>query len=175
MKQPTHANLTLFCPRCWKQREAAWRSAQEAHELNGVRFTVQDTHYACLTCGEELDDPAVPDSMVAVYDAYRRASRTLGPEQVKEIRERAGLSQVAFATLLGMSPATINMYEHGSPIGLKEDCMLRMAAMPGAVDMLLRVHGDRLRPRQLPEGWNPGATPGSPPSRPGQRPGLKPR
>lgn len=172
MNQPTHANATLFCPRCWQQREAAWRSEQEAHELNGVRFVVQDTHYACLTCGEELDDPAVPDSMEAVYDAYRCAARTLAPEQVKEIRERAGLSQVAFATLLGMSPATINMYEHGSPIGLKEDCMLRMAAMPGAIAMLLRTHGDRLRPRQLPDGWGPGVTPGSPPTK---RPGRKPR
>ena len=88
----------------------------------------------------------------------------------REIRERAGLSQVAFATLLGMSPATINMYEHGSPIGLKEDCMLRMAALPGAVPMLLRVHGDRLRPRQLPDGWTPGPAPGDPPVQKPNRP-----
>jgi DNA-binding XRE family transcriptional regulator len=163
MTHATHPNLTLFCPRCWAQREAAWRRETEEHEISGVRFAVQDTHYSCLTCGEELDDPAVPDSIVPVFAEYRRVARTLLPEQVREIRERAGLSQVAFATLLGMSPATINMYEHGSPIGLKEDCMLRMAALPGAIPMLLRVHGDRLRPRQLPEGWAPGTAPGDPP------------
>lgn len=167
MTPQAHPNLKLFCPRCWCEREAEWRHETEHHQLNGVRFSVEDTHYACLTCGEELDDPAVPDSMVPVYDEYRRVARTLLPEQVREIRERAGLSQVAFATLLGMSPATINMYEHGSPIGLKEDCMLRMAALPGAIPMLLRVHGDRLRPRQLPFGWTPGPAPGDPPA---QRP-----
>ena len=170
MMPAEHPNLTLFCPRCWTQREAEWRCGPEEHEINGVRFSVQDTHYACLTCGEELDDPAVPDSMDPVFDEYRRVARTLLPEQVREIRERAGLSQVAFATLLGMSPATINMYEHGSPIGLKEDCMLRMAALPGAVPMLLRVHGDRLRPRQLPNGWTPGPAPGDPPVQKPNRP-----
>ena len=82
---------------------------------------------------------------------------------MQRIRERSGLSQVAFATLLGMSPATINMFEHGSPIAIKEDCMLRMAAMPGAIEMLIRLHGDRLRPRQLPRGWRPGPRPGSAP------------
>lgn len=151
MMPAEHPNLTLFCPRCWTQREAEWRCGPEEHEINGVRFSVQDTHYACLTCGEELDDPAVPDSMDPVFDEYRRVARTLLPEQVREIRERAGLSQVAFATLLGMSPATINRYEMGAPIAIKEDNLLRMAGIPSALRMLMRQRGHLLKPGQRPK------------------------
>jgi DNA-binding transcriptional regulator YiaG len=53
-----------------------------------------------------------PDLMRPVYDAYRTASGTLHPDEVQTIRERAGLSQVAFAAFLGMSPATINCYDN---------------------------------------------------------------
>lgn len=151
MMPAEHPNLTLFCPRCWTQREAEWRCGPEEHEINGVRFSVQDTHYACLTCGEALDDPAVPDSMDPVFDEYRRVARTLLPEQVREIRERAGLSQVAFATLLGMSPATINRYEMGAPIAIKEDNLLRMAGIPSALRMLMRQRGHLLKPGQRPK------------------------
>lgn len=163
MMHPAHPDRELFCPRCMQARAASWRTELEEHEIHGITVASHDTHYVCTACGEELDDPDVDDSMVAVYDEYRRISRTLSPAEVRRIRERSGLSQVAFATLLGMSPATINMFEHGSPIAIKEDCMLRMAAMPGAIEMLIRLHGDRLRPRQLPRGWRPGPRPGSAP------------
>jgi len=163
LRMTTHPDRTIFCPRCMKERRASWRQCTEEHEGLGVKVSVEDTHYLCGSCGEELDDPDVPDSMVPIYDAYRRAARTLSPDEVREIRERTGLSQVAFATLLGMSPATINMYEHGSPIAVKEDCLLRLAAFPGAIDMLMRVRGGRLRPGQIPAGWVPGARPGEPP------------
>ena len=75
---------------------------------------------------------------------------TLRPEQVKAIRERSGLSQVAFATILGMSPATINRYEMGSPLAVKEDNLIRMAGIPSAMRMLMQQRGHLLKPGQRP-------------------------
>jgi transcriptional regulator with XRE-family HTH domain len=86
-----------------------------------------------------------------MYDAYRAASGTLCPDEVKAIRQRSGLSQVAFATILGMSPATINRYEMGVPIAIKEDNLLRMAGIPSALRMLLRQRGHLLKPGQRPK------------------------
>jgi transcriptional regulator with XRE-family HTH domain len=89
--------------------------------------------------------------MRPMYDAYRAASGTLDPASVKAIRERSGLSQVAFATLLGMSPATINRFEMGAPIAIKEDNLIRMAGIPSALRMLLQQRGHLLKPGQRPK------------------------
>ncbi len=148
---PAMKTRTLMCPRCCKPGPATFMEHDERHEFGGVGFTAHITSYTCNACGEELADPAVPEMMTPIWDAYRAAAGTLAPADVKAIRERAGLSQAAFATLLGMSPATMNLIEKGSPIKVKEDNLLRLCALPGAVRMLLRIRGNRLRPRQRPK------------------------
>ena len=142
---------TLVCPRCYAMREAKPIAYDEPCEIHGVEFTFHVDAFECLTCGEELADPADPELMRPMYDAYRAASGTLDPAGVKAIRERSGLSQVAFATLLGMSPATINRYEMGVPIAIKEDNLIRMAGIPSALRMLLRQRGHLLKPGQRPK------------------------
>ena len=130
--------------------DATFVEYDEHCEIHGIKLPYHVTAYQCRTCGEELADPADPDLMRPVYDAYRTASGTLHPEEVKAIRERAGLSQVAFATLLGMSPATINRYEMGSPIAIKEDNLIRMTGIPSALRMLMQQRGHLLKPGQRP-------------------------
>ena len=150
MSAGTKRARTLFCPMCSAMREAEFFAYDEHCEIHGIELTYRVTAYRCLTCGEELADPADPDLMRPVYDAYRAASGTLRPEEVKAIRERTGLSQVAFATILGMSPATINRYEMGSPIAVKEDNLIRMAGIPSAMRMLMQQRGHLLKPGQRP-------------------------
>ena len=150
MKTASHPKRFLFCPLCSAQREARFIEYDEAFEIHGFDLNVHFTAYECMTCGEELADPSDPDLMGPVYDAYRAASGTLRPEDVKAIRERSGLSQVAFATILGMSPATINRYEMGSPLAVKEDNLIRMAGIPSAMRMLMQQRGHLLKPGQRP-------------------------
>jgi putative zinc finger/helix-turn-helix YgiT family protein len=149
--QQSDVNRMLVCPRCYAIREAKPISYDEDCEIHGVEFTFHVDAFECLTCGEELADPADPDLFRPMYDAYRAASGTLRPDEVKAIRQRSGLSQVAFATILGMSPATINRYEMGVPIAIKEDNLLRMAGIPSALRMLLRQRGHLLKPGQRPK------------------------
>lgn len=150
MSKAQRSNLNLFCPICSAMRDAKFIEYDEHCEIHGVELTYHVTAYECTTCGEELADPADPDLMRPVYDAYRAASGTLRPEEVKAIRERSGLSQVAFATILGMSPATINRYEMGSPLAVKEDNLIRMAGIPSAMRMLMQQRGHLLKPGQRP-------------------------
>ena len=150
MNTTQHSQRTLFCPICSTTRDATFVEYDEHCEIHGIKLPYHVTAYQCRTCGEELADPADPDLMRPVYDAYRTASGTLHPEEVKAIRERAGLSQVAFATLLGMSPATINRYEMGSPLAVKEDNLIRMAGIPSAMRMLMQQRGHLLKPGQRP-------------------------
>jgi putative zinc finger/helix-turn-helix YgiT family protein len=141
----------LLCPTCSAYKDAAHEIENRRHVVNGVEFWCDDSHYNCLTCGEELSDPDVPDFMVPIFDAYRKAAGLLSTEELKAVRESTGLSQVAFATLLGMSPATIVRYEQGSPHNDKEDVLFRLVALKGAVPMLLKSRGHLLQPGQLPK------------------------
>jgi DNA-binding transcriptional regulator YiaG len=155
MSATVQPQIKLFCPTCSRERDARPMDYDERFVIHGITLDVHFTAYECKTCGEELADPSMPDLMKPVHDAYRRASGTLDPAEARAIRERAGLSQVAFATILGMSPATINGIEAGLPMALKEDNLLRMAGIPSALRMLMRQRGHLLKP--------------------GQRPGRKPR
>ena len=150
MSKAQRSNLNLFCPICSAMRDAKFIEYDEHCEIHGVELAYHVTAYECTTCGEELADPADPDLMRPVYDAYRAASGTLPPEEVKAIRERSGLSQVGFATILGMSPATINRYEMGAPLAVKEDNLIRMAGIPSAMRMLMQQRGHLLKPGQRP-------------------------
>jgi len=141
----------LFCPRCSAMSPARPLAYDEDCEIHGVEFSFHVDAFECVNCGEELADPADPELMRPMYDAYRAASGTLDAASVKAIRERSGLSQVAFATLLGMSPATINRFEMGAPIAIKEDNLIRMAGIPSALRMLLRQRGHLLKPGQRPK------------------------
>jgi putative zinc finger/helix-turn-helix YgiT family protein len=148
-------NLSLFCGRCFAHREASHATRLESHTVHGETFEAMDSFYVCLTCGEELDDPSVPDMMDPVFDAYRTKLGLLSPAEIVAIRESTGLSQVAFATLLGMSPATICGYERGNPHRPKEDVVFRLCRLPGAVRMLLRERGHLLKPGQRPTPTTP--------------------
>lgn len=143
-------NRMLFCPRCFAERDARPIEYDDRFEIHGHSLDVRIHAFECTACGEELADPADPDLMRPVHEAYRRASGTLGPEEVRLIRERTGLSQVGFATVLGMSPATVHAFEHGKPLNIKEDNLIRLAALPGAARFLLALRGHLLRPGQRP-------------------------
>jgi putative zinc finger/helix-turn-helix YgiT family protein len=141
---------TLFCPRCFCERNASPIEYDDRFEIHGYTLDVRIHAYECSACGEELADPDDPDLMRPVHEAYRLASGTLAPDEVRAIRERTGLSQVGFATILGMSPATVHAFEHGRPLNIKEDNLIRLAGLPGAARFLLALRGHLLRPGQRP-------------------------
>ena len=148
-------NLNLDCGRCFAHREASHARRLESHTVQGETFEAMDSYYVCLTCGEELDDPSVPDTMDPVIDACRAKFALLSPAGIVAIRESTGLSEVAFATLLGMSADTICGYERGNPHRPKEDVVFRLCRLPGAVRMILRERGHLLKPGKRPTPTTP--------------------
>lgn len=50
------------------------------------------------------------------------AAGSLNPAQIKRIREKAGLSQIAFAKRIGMSPASVNSWERGRAMPTAKSC-----------------------------------------------------
>jgi putative zinc finger/helix-turn-helix YgiT family protein len=82
-----------------------------------------------------IDDEA--DRQISA--AFRREARLLAPEEIREGREKLGLTQKQFANLLGVCEATVSRWETGAQIQQRAmDWFLRVCLASPAVVELLR-------------------------------------
>ncbi len=89
----------------------------------------------CANCQAiSIDDDA--DRQISA--AFRRAAGLLAPEEIRQGREKLGLTQKQFANLLGVGEATISRWETGAQIQQRAlDRFLRVSfASPAAVELL---------------------------------------
>ena len=89
----------------------------------------------CANCQAiSIDDEA--DQQISA--AFRRAARLLAPEEIREGRERLGLTQKEFANLLGVGESTVSRWETGAQLQQRAlDRFLRVClASPAAVELL---------------------------------------
>jgi len=142
------SEIKMYCPMCETERAFRAETRQEEYELRGEKFVLEVPRLVCLTCGEAEIGEAFGDPTLKLYAEYRRRHGLLSPEQIRAIREKYDLSQEAFATLLGTSPATLARYEGGSLQDKAYDQLLRACENPWFMSDLLRREGERLSPRQ---------------------------
>jgi putative zinc finger/helix-turn-helix YgiT family protein len=89
----------------------------------------------CANCKAiSLDEEA--DKQISA--AFRREARLLTPEEIRQGREKLGLTQKQFANLLGVGEATVSRWETGAQIQQRAmDRFLRLClASPAAVELL---------------------------------------
>jgi len=104
-----------FCPKCGAERELVKTQREETYPVKGEPVTIMANVLTCETCGTDVFDETLDDENLSLaYSKYRKQKGLLGPQEIKRIRERYGLSQRGIAVLLGWSPATIARYELGS-------------------------------------------------------------
>lgn len=66
-------------------------------------------------CGEELFDEVLDsENLNKAYEEYRKRHHILKPDDIKEIREKYGLSQRTLGKVLGWGEITIHRYESGA-------------------------------------------------------------
>ena len=91
----------------------------------------------CANCQAiSIDDEA--DQQISA--AFRHEARLLPPGEIRQGRERLGLTQREFASLLGAGESTISRWETGAQIQQRAmDRFLRVClATPAAVELLRR-------------------------------------
>jgi putative zinc finger/helix-turn-helix YgiT family protein len=89
----------------------------------------------CAGCQAiSIDDEA--DQQISA--AFRREARLLTPEEIRQGRERLGLTQKQFANLLGVGEATVSRWETGAQVQQRAlDRFLRVClASPAVVELL---------------------------------------
>jgi len=134
-----------FCPNCQTYSETRVETREETYKVRGKDVTMPVEVEVCLSCGETIfDETRDSDLLRRVYAAYREQEGLLTPEQIRGIRKRYSLSQESFASLLGMSQATINRYEKGGLQNQSHDAAIRACMNAQFVRDLLERKGHLL-------------------------------
>ncbi len=118
------------CPICGKGTIKVERKS-ETFEYKGHILPLELTVYSCDICKEGFfDNEEMKKYQKTIKDFQRRVDGLLTSEEIKQIREKYGLSQRELARILGIAEKSIAKYEAG------------FVAQSKAMDNLLRVIGE---------------------------------
>ncbi|UZQ82696.1 type II toxin-antitoxin system MqsA family antitoxin [Thermoanaerobacter sp. RKWS2] len=141
--------MKKFCPVCGKEQETEVIEKEEVSTVRGDEIKAFARIRVCSVCGEELfDEELEEENIQRVYDIYRKKHGILSPEEIKNIRESYGLSQRAFAKLLGIGEASIARYETGALPEKSLSNMIMLLKDPKNMEKLLEKNEKALTPRE---------------------------
>lgn len=122
--------IYMECPLCDRQHEVEERRRIASTLIKGEEAEYEETYYFCQNCGEDENEFTTGkmenENLLNAHNAYRRKCNLLTSDEIIEIRERYGLSQVDLAKLLGWGEATISRYESKAIQDDAYDNMLRI-------------------------------------------------
>jgi len=131
-----------FCPICEKRTILEVIKTHEELEVRGEKINVPVEYFKCTTCGEEVDNPNYKqDPLVLAYREYRRLHGMVQPEEIREFRQRYGLTQRELARLLGFGEVTISRYENGALQDISHDTLLRLIKEPSNMLKIIEEQG----------------------------------
>lgn len=134
-----------FCFDCVNDTEFKEVELEEDIEIKGEMFS--NTHYylECENCGVQIENPDNMDrNLESDYNLYRKAKNWLNPIEIKSVRKQYELSQRTFATLLGMSHATLSRYEGGALQTDLHNNLFIMANDPNAFYMVMLTNKSKI-------------------------------
>jgi putative zinc finger/helix-turn-helix YgiT family protein len=156
----------MKCFECEKGKLTV-RVADVPGEVKDEKYTVRTEALVCNQCGAQvLTDAQSAAYTVAIADAYREQHGLLTSRELKNIRQRFGLSQRAFARRFrGISLASLKRWEAGAIQDEAHDELLRsktdlrtarrnlkdledLALKPGAGQQMTDVRVQRPGPRE---------------------------
>lgn len=134
-----------YCPICDREVESIVRIVSEAYPVKGEDITIDAHVRFCVHCGEEMwDEELDAQNLLDAFTAYRRKHNLLQPAEIRATREKYGLSQTAFARVLGFGDKTITRYENGSIADAAQNNLIYLAQEPRNFKTLLEKNKDRI-------------------------------
>lgn len=104
-----------FCDQCMQKVDAEVRVFHGRQTMRGIELEVTETWPVCPICGNRIAlGTYAQENDEQLYSAYRKYWMIPSGEEVRTQRESLGLSQQAFADLLGIGVASVQRYEKGS-------------------------------------------------------------
>lgn len=91
------------------------KEIEETYKIRGENITIKAAAMFDANTGKQIyDEKLDSDAINKAFDIYRKKHNIIDPNRIKNLRKSYGLNQRDFATLLGVSPTTIAVYEIGS-------------------------------------------------------------
>lgn len=120
----------MDCPLCDKTHEVEERQRLATISLKGDMVTYEERFYYCSNSDIEENEfetgPMMNENLLKARNAYRIIHGLLTSDEIVEVRDNYGLSQVDLARLLGWGEATISRYESKAIQDEAYDTMLRL-------------------------------------------------
>lgn len=121
----------IYCAHCNKMTDRQILSKEETFNVKGDKINISASVMLCKECKEEVFVEEVDaKNLEAAYNEYRKIHSLLTPLQIKETRERYGLSQRSLSKLLGWGEITIHRYESGNLQDEVHDEVLKFIVKP---------------------------------------------
>ena len=83
-------------------------------------------------------------NLVKAFRIYREKHNLLQPEEIKNIREKYGLTQMAFAQILGLGDKTIARYEAGSIQDAAPNTLISLSRYPNVFKEMVETNKVRI-------------------------------
>jgi len=144
------SNKLRLCPECETLSERRFVSRDVTHVIRNETITVPAKVAICTHCDKEVGDREQDGAMLrSLYDKYRQRHNIISPNEIKDLRERYGLSQRAFGQLLNWGEVTIHRYEMGSLPDTSHNDWLKRLQHEGAMAEFINENEHRLSPLGL--------------------------
>ena len=135
----------MYCPNCDSEVESSVHTIAETYPVKGENITVDARVRFCNCCGNDLwDEDLDAQNLLDAYAIYRRKHGLLQPTEIRVIREKYGLSQVAFARVLGFGDKTIARYENGSIADYAQNNLIDLVQHPSNFKKLLEKNKEKI-------------------------------
>ena len=121
------------CRRCDKEVETKIIQKKETYDVLGKeKIEVVAYVRVCSDCGYEFWDSRFDNgNLIRAYNVYRERHGLLMPDEIRNIRTRAGYEQNEFDYHLGLTPGSIKRYENGSLQCEDDDAVIRACVLSG--------------------------------------------
>lgn len=135
----------MYCPKCETDVETVVKEVQETYPVKGEDIVIVAKVRFCKDCGEDIwDDELDSQNLLNAFAAYRKKHGLMQPGEIRAIREKYGLSQVAFARVLGLGDKTITRYENGSIADMAQNNLILLVQQPSNFKKLLEMNKEKI-------------------------------
>lgn len=143
--------MATFCEYCDGFANTHIEKYTETIKVKDVPITITARGSFCNECHHQLFDRDLDnEALLTAYREYRNEKNLLQPEEIKQIRTKYGLTQVAFAKLLGFGEKTIARYEGGSLQDEAPNSLIYLMGKPtNMLEMLNKYGKSRLNEDEL--------------------------
>ncbi|WP_164723670.1 type II TA system antitoxin MqsA family protein [Thermosipho globiformans] len=140
----------LFCETCNRFVDYDTIEKEEIYNVKGTdKIKVNAKVAICKNCGTELFDNFLEnENLKKAFRIYAEKHGLVLPENIRQIREKYGISQATFAAILGIGKATIERYENGSLPSESLSNLIRSANDPERFLEMLENNKNKLSPQK---------------------------